>query len=129
MTPEELPVKEVGMVGGVIGGLALLWRAWRGVKASLREDGASEKTAATYKEIIAQLEAQVTRLETRLAMAEKRAGDLEERIAVVSQRATDAINDKYTAEFQLRRVEGERNALRAEREDVREKRPVAGDMP
>lgn len=119
MIPEELPVKEgiLSLLG--LGSIGLFWRAYRMVRKELREDGASEKTAGTYKAIIAELEAQVGRLEKRLTDAEGRSTVLEDRIKAMSQRITDEINERYRAETALRRMESERNALRADLDEIR----------
>ncbi len=121
MTPDEIPAKEIGLISGALGGLGLLWHAYRRVRTGMREDGASETTAGTYKAIIDAMEAQITRLETRVDTAEKRANELEQRVHVLNQRVTDEIQARYAAEFTARRLEGERNALRAELDDMKGK--------
>ncbi len=126
MTPEELPVKEgiMGLLG--LGGVGAIWQAIRIFRRGWREDGASETTAGTYKAILKEreeqvewLRAQIGLLETRLSAAESRSTALEDRMKTMSQRITDEINERYKAEGHARKMESERNAYKAELDDLR----------
>ena len=97
MSPEDIPFKEASMISAAVLGLGAFWRAYRHVRSNIREDGASEKTAASYKDIIAQMESQIERLETRLTASEKRTGEMEDRLATVSRRYAVEIDERMDA--------------------------------
>lgn len=102
MSSAELSFQQVGVIVGTIlasafAGLGAFWAAYRRVRAQLREDGASEKTASKYQDIISQMESQIARLESRLTASEKRTSDLEERLATVSQRYAGEIEARMDA--------------------------------
>lgn len=121
ISPDDVSTKQIGMLAAAIAGLGAFWHAYRRVRSNLREDAASEKTSASYQEIIGQFETQIARLQSRVAAEEERSNKLEQRIHELSQRITDEINGRYAAEHMARRLEGERNALRAELDDLKGK--------
>ena len=118
---ENLSAKEGSALATGIAGLLLAFKLWLKGRSEWRADGAGQSQAEAYRDIIADQEAHIARIQARLTDADARAAALEKLIIELSQRVTDEINRRYAAETAARHSASEAGGLRAQVADLERK--------